>query len=145
MPDIKIDGKTLKQSDTKPMFQLIEPVFQRGLALCLTHGAHKYFPDSWKLVPVEEYHGALSRHMNAHLLGETFDKDTGLLHLDHVAADLMFIHWFASVTPQIRKVYEANISRLTYIPTKEAFNEVKNVRSNGSYCSTTNRGPELRS
>jgi len=120
MSDIKDEqGAVIKQSNAKPMFQLIEPMFTKGLALGLTHGAHKYFVNSWKQVPEVEYCGALGRHLNAHFSGEYIDQDTGLLHLDHAACDLMFIHWFTLQVPRIRKAYSENIINLTYLP-KEA-------------------------
>lgn len=58
----------------------------------LTHGAEKYEPNNWQKVEVIRYVGALLRHLFAWLLGEIFDKKSGLRHTSHMTCNAMFIN-----------------------------------------------------
>lgn len=51
------------------------------------YGAEKYTVNGWRDVPDGEnrYLEALLRHLAKHKDGELFDKDTGLLHVSHMA------------------------------------------------------------
>lgn len=91
-----------KFSSGKIRYDLVDPEAINGLAKALTHGSHKYKDYSWREVPVEEYVGAYQRHMFKHLMymktkdiKQAFDVESGLLHIDHAMACLMFIRWFA--------------------------------------------------
>ena len=62
------------------------------------HGAKKYAPWNWsKGLARVQVLGSLLRHAFAHLRGEERDKDSGLLHSDHIlwnAAVLSHnVHW----------------------------------------------------
>lgn len=61
----------------------------------LTFGAKKYAPNNWQLVENAEdrYYAALLRHLVAHKKGETIDPESGLLHLSHVACNIIFLLW----------------------------------------------------
>lgn len=61
-----------------------------------TYGADKYTEDGWKTVPNAErrYFAALMRHLVAEKNGETYDKESGNLHLAHVATNALFLLWF---------------------------------------------------
>lgn len=49
------------------------------------HGAEKYAPWNWsKGLPRVQLLGSLLRHTFAYLRGEERDKDSGLLHTDHI-------------------------------------------------------------
>jgi hypothetical protein len=49
------------------------------------HGAKKYAPWNWsKGLPRVQILGSLLRHTFAYLRGEERDKDSGLLHSDHI-------------------------------------------------------------
>lgn len=81
----------------KPCFSLIEPNFALELAKVLTMGAEKYGPEDWKTTDNahRRYLDALHRHLNAFERGEMDDPESGQSHLAHVAANAMFLHWFA--------------------------------------------------
>lgn len=85
----------------KPLFSLIEPKFALELAKVLTMGAEKYGPEDWKTTDNahRRYLDALHRHLNAFERGEMDDPESGQSHLIHVAANAMFLHWFA-LNPQ---------------------------------------------
>lgn len=85
----------------KLLFSLIEPKFALELAKVLTMGAEKYGPEDWKTTDNahRRYLDALHRHLNAFERGEMDDPESGQSHLIHVAANAMFLHWFA-LNPQ---------------------------------------------
>jgi hypothetical protein len=82
-----------KHDDGKARFDLIPPNAERTLAEVLTMGAEKYGPDNWKKVDDLErrYIAAARRHVNAYARGEVLDSESGLHHLAHAAASLLFI------------------------------------------------------
>lgn len=62
----------------------------------LEFGATKYGKDNWKSVPnaTERYSDALMRHVYAYLQGERKDAESGLQHLAHAGACLLFLLHF---------------------------------------------------
>lgn len=92
----KAEEKGVKYSEGKLRFDLVDPEFEEQLVKVLTYGAGKYAPDNWKKVedPVNEYYAALRRHLNAWRKGEKTDGESGLPHLAHVAANVMFLLFF---------------------------------------------------
>lgn len=68
----------------------------RAVAAVLTYGAQKYEPESWKCVPdaARRYEDALDRHLNAWKAGESFDEESGLHHMAHIACNALFLMWF---------------------------------------------------
>lgn len=68
----------------------------RLVAAVLSYGAQKYAEDSWQEVPdgARRYENALDRHLNEWKAGEDFDKESGLLHLGHIACNALFLCWF---------------------------------------------------
>lgn len=86
-----------KKADAgKPAFDLIPPHIQLEVAKVLEFGARKYGPENWKMVPgaKRRYIGAAERHINAHRRGELLDPETGLHHISHAIASLMFLGEF---------------------------------------------------
>lgn len=53
----------------------------------------KYPRGSWRHVPVEDFEDALMRHLDSHLKGDLVDKETGKLHISHVAWNCFVIAW----------------------------------------------------
>lgn len=86
----------LKFDNGKPMVNLVEPDFILGIAEVLTYGASKYKEESWKTVKngKNRYYAAAMRHLLAYKKGELVDKETGLSHLHHAAANLMFLSYY---------------------------------------------------
>lgn len=88
---VQDDGKKLDQG--KPRFDLEPPVAKLELAKVLQFGAVKYGPENWRKVDnlKQRYLAASMRHINAYQRGETLDDESGLHHLAHAVASLMFI------------------------------------------------------
>ena len=59
----------------------------------LSYGAKKYAPHNWRKVePLQErYFDAAMRHLIAHHESDKFDKESGLLHIAHATACLLFM------------------------------------------------------
>lgn len=90
-----MSNEFIKADSEKIQFGLVEPSFIKGIAEVLTVGANKYEKDNWKLCDDERrYIDALLRHINAYQAGEYLDAETGLSHLYHAGANLMFISYF---------------------------------------------------
>ena len=89
MEGMKYDGGKLRMS-------LVEPEFVTGLAEVLTYGSVKYTADSWQHLEnaEERYRDALLRHLYAYLSGEVNDQESGLSHLKHISANVMFLEHF---------------------------------------------------
>lgn len=86
-----------KKDEGKPMFRLIPFHLFSGLAKIREYGVKKYgAEDSWKTVPDarKRYTDALLRHIFAWQCGETYDKESGLRHIDHALCNLMFLLYF---------------------------------------------------
>lgn len=81
----------IKYDQDKLRIDLIPPAAIIGIAQVLTYGAKKYSPDNWKHVESWRYRGAALRHLYAYLAGETNDPESGLNHLDHAIASIIFI------------------------------------------------------
>ena len=64
----------------------------------LEHGDNKYGIGNWKSFEPKEarwrYFSAIMRHLLSWWRGERFDKDSGLPHLAHAVASLLFLLWF---------------------------------------------------
>jgi hypothetical protein len=59
----------------------------------LDFGAHKYSENGWKTVPRkrDRYFSATMPHLIAYWTGEKLDKESGLPHLAHSIANLIFL------------------------------------------------------
>lgn len=84
-----------KYDTGKTMYSLIEPAFSEDLAKVLTMGAQKYGPENWKFIDnaIPRYYDALMRHLEAWRQNEEIDEESGLPHLAHAAANIMFLHY----------------------------------------------------
>ncbi len=78
---------------TKPQLHLVPPALQLHAATAMADGAKKYGPYNWRSNPVllTVYLDAIARHGFALLDGEDRARDSGHLHLAHMAADLGII------------------------------------------------------
>ena len=64
----------------------------KGIAAVRWFGVEKYHdPENWKQVEPERYRDAAYRHWLAYLDGETYDPESGLPHLWHMACNLGFL------------------------------------------------------
>ena len=90
-----------KYDGGKPMITLVEPSFILGVANVLTFGAEKYGKYNWKKgfhtspsvrkATATRVLDALNRHLIAYSMGEKLDPETGLSHLYHISANVMFL------------------------------------------------------
>ena len=104
--DIKLDKGKLR-------FDLLDQNFLDGLAAVLTFGAEKYSANSWQNIEnaEERYYAALQRHLSAYRKGEQKDSESGINHLYHAAANIMFLAYFE----QHKKPKKISLSDLTAI------------------------------
>lgn len=78
-------GALREKMDTLPYDLIPFQEFANAFARVAEHGAQKYAPWNWsKGLPRVQVIGSLLRHTFAYLRGEERDKDSGLLHTDHI-------------------------------------------------------------
>lgn len=95
----------MKFDGGKNRLDLIQPECIEGLGSVLTFGCEKYEAESWMYVDDAEnrYYAALLRHIYKWRKGELVDDESGLSHLDHAMANLMFLGHF---TRQREAIYD---------------------------------------
>ena len=83
----------IKHDSDKVLMGCIPPTAEVLLGMVLTYGAKKYSRENWRLIDnlEERYMDACLRHINLHRRGEEVDPESGLPHLGHAAACLMFL------------------------------------------------------
>lgn len=92
-------GVSMKHDSGKLRYDLIPPRPLKSLARVLSYGAEKYAPNSWQNLDdfKNRYYAALMRHLEAWRLGENFDPESHLYHLEHAFCNLMFlVHRYAA-------------------------------------------------
>ncbi len=106
-PDLVIKGNKddkgsgLRFNSDKPRYDLLHPVAQAGIVSVLTAGSKKYAPRNWeKGMNWSTVLASLKRHISAIELGEDYDKETGLLHIDHVQCNAHFLSAYYKIFPQ---------------------------------------------
>ena len=94
-------GEGLRFNSDKPRYDLLHPVAQEGIVSVLTAGAKKYAPRNWeKGMNWSTVLASLKRHIAAIEQGEDYDKETGLLHIDHVQCNAHFLSAYYTIFPQ---------------------------------------------
>lgn len=91
LEDIK--NQVAKADADKPILSLVPTDIIFEIEKVRSFGVKKYKePDNWKRVEIERYHEALLRHTMAiwNDIGAK-DKESGLLHLSHIATNIAFI------------------------------------------------------
>lgn len=85
--------QTLKADGGKPELSLVPKEIIYEIEKVRNFGVKKYKdPDNWKKVEIERYHQALLRHTLAVWNDITArDKESGLLHLSHIATNVAFM------------------------------------------------------
>lgn len=82
-----------KADNGKPILSLVPTEIIFEIEKVRSYGNKKYHsPDNWKTVEIERYHQALLRHTLA-MWNDIYarDKESGLLHLSHMATNIAFI------------------------------------------------------
>lgn len=88
-------AKGLKNDQEKAPTQLLPWPALEGVANVLGFGAKKYAPWNWyQGIAYSRCLGAAIRHIFQFLSGEDDDPETGLSHIDHAIAELMFVSTF---------------------------------------------------
>lgn len=90
-------ARTLKYDTDKPRYELIPVEPLDGVARVLAFGAEKYAADNWRKhggIEWTRVFGSILRHAWAWLRGEDNDPESGLPHLDHLAAQVLFLSYY---------------------------------------------------
>jgi len=67
--------------------------YEDALARVLTWGAKKYPSKGWReCKETGKFLAAAHRHNNCIIAGDPIDRESGLKHLDHILANLMFLY-----------------------------------------------------
>jgi hypothetical protein len=90
---VEKDSQDVKADSGKPNLSLVPKQIIYEMEKVRAFGVNKYKdPENWRKVEIERYHQALLRHtlavwddINAR------DKESGLLHLSHIATNVAFI------------------------------------------------------
>jgi hypothetical protein len=88
-----VQNQQAKADSGKPNLSLVPKEIIYEIEKVRSFGTKKYKdPDNWKNVEIERYHQALLRHTLAVWNDITArDKESGLLHLSHMATNIAFI------------------------------------------------------
>ena len=88
-----IKNQTAKADGGKPILSYVPKEIIYEIEKVRKFGVKKYKdPDNWKKVEIERYHQALLRHTLAVWNDITArDKESGLLHLSHIATNVAFM------------------------------------------------------
>ena len=86
-------NQSAKADSGKPNLSLVPKQIIYEIEKVRNFGVQKYKePDNWKKVELERYHQALLRHTLAIWNDvQAKDKESGLLHLSHIACNIAFI------------------------------------------------------
>jgi 5'(3')-deoxyribonucleotidase len=94
-------GKGLRENTGKARFDLVPAGAVESLARVMTKGAVKYTEWNWaKGMPWSTVLASLERHLNAFKKGEDYDPETGLLHVEHIAANAAILIEYYRIHPQ---------------------------------------------
>jgi len=98
---VKLDGGGLRKNDGKLRMDLVPMSSLRALARVLGKGCDKYEDNNWRRgMKWSIVQASLLRHLMLWIDGEDIDKESGLNHMDHVAANVAFLLEYIEVFPQ---------------------------------------------
>lgn len=85
------DGR--KYDHGKLRFDLVPPGALEEIVKAITYGSKKYGDDNWRRVEQgrARYFAALMRHAWAYARGEKLDHESGVHHLGHAGACVLFL------------------------------------------------------
>lgn len=82
----------VKHDEKKSRMDLLDPEFLLEMGRTMTYGAEKYEDRNWERgISYSRLYAAILRHTLKFWKGETFDRDSGLKALAHVAANAMML------------------------------------------------------
>src|SRR5690554_2986356 len=82
-----------KYDEDKPALHLIPCRAEEQVGRVCTYGAQKYGADNWEKgdeAARDRFVGGALRHINAFRQGKVLDEESGIHHLAHAAAAIMF-------------------------------------------------------
>lgn len=84
----------VKHDSEKPDYSLLPPHALEETVKALTYGKVKYSRENWRLLHDGEnrYFAAAQRHLWALRRGETHDPESGLHHISHAIACMLFLY-----------------------------------------------------
>ncbi len=96
------ESRADKHDSGKARVELVHPVLLVDVALVLEHGAKKYGDWNWtKGLPWMRIYASTLRHLLSWALGEDLDGESGLPHLSHAAANIMFLMVWSRTHPEL--------------------------------------------
>lgn len=96
-----MSGEGTKFDGGKLRYDLLQKDAIRGLAEVLTFGASKYSDRNWeKGMQWSRIIASLKRHLSAIENGEDYDKESGLLHVNHLQCNAHFLSAYYNLYPQ---------------------------------------------
>lgn len=94
-------GQGLRFNEGKNRLDLVPTSLITEVGKVLTFGASKYGDNNWrKFMKWSKVVASLNRHLVAFENGEDFDKESGLLHLSHLACNVAFLIEYCYTYPQ---------------------------------------------
>lgn len=94
-------GSGKRYNEGKLRYDLLHPDAQKGIVEVLTSGAEKYSERNWEEgMPWSKCIASLKRHLAAIEAGEDYDKESGLLHIDHLQCNAHFLSAYYRIYPQ---------------------------------------------
>lgn len=99
-------------NEGKIRYDLLEPYAMEQLAKIFTFGAQKYADNNWlKGLPWLQTTASLKRHLAAFEKGEDYDKESGLLHMAHVAWNALAIVSYYKHRPEFDNRLHKHLKR----------------------------------
>lgn len=97
----KTMGGGLRYNKGKLRYDLVQTEAHRDMVKVLTMGAEKYADRNWELgMKWSVVLQSLKRHLEAFERGEDFDKESGELHIAHLACNAHFLNAYYYLYPQ---------------------------------------------
>lgn len=94
-------GNGLRYNEGKQRYDLVHPDALSGLVDVLTVGAKKYAERNWENgMKWSNVIASMKRHLAAIEKGEDYDKESLLLHADHIQANAHFLSAYYRIYPQ---------------------------------------------
>lgn len=94
-------GGGLRYNNGKLRYDLVQPLAHRDMVKVLTAGANKYRSRNWESgMEWTTILASLKRHLSSIEAGEDYDKETGLLHISHLACNAHFLNAYYYIYPQ---------------------------------------------
>lgn len=91
-----------RDNNGKPQWSLVDFESFEEMVRVLEFGTKKYAPNNWKKgLPTNQICESVLRHIFAFMRGENLDPESGLNHIAHAQANLMFLQWMLKHKPEL--------------------------------------------